>query len=80
MTTPEILHLEPVSPGDCVLIVTADGRMKRGPQCRAAKVRRIVLSLGGTIRIEPVADGFFRPGSTFDRRACIALASLDNLP
>lgn len=79
METADIRHLVPVQPGDSVLVVTRDGPKKRGLQVRTVRVRRTWLSKGNTLRLEPFPDGYFRPGTSFDRRACIAISALEAL-
>jgi hypothetical protein len=69
-----------LKPGDVALAFLPSGAVRLGGrQLVAFKVHRSWISAAGTLRVEPVYDGTFRPDATFDRRQCISAEALENL-
>jgi hypothetical protein len=82
MNAPALQNLPPLKPGDDVLAVFTPLPSRR-PVLRAVRIRRVFVSTGGTIRWEGVASK--PPAGTRelvqgDRRQCIRLDALENLP
>lgn len=69
-----------LKPGDVALVFLPAGCVRLGGRRLVAfRVHRSWVSAAGTLRVEPVYDGSFRPDASFDRRQCISAEALENL-